>query len=102
MVKVTFEFDTKEEAAAFLAGGKKSTKKGEDSDDLTGDDLTGDDPEDEVDHAMIGAKVKELVAEDKANKPKIEALLKKYKVAGTSKLPDDKLKAFMAALIKIG
>lgn len=99
MVKVTLEFDTKEEAVKFLAGGKKVAAAEEDETDLTGG---GEEPEEEVDHEMVASKVRELISEDKANKPKIEALLKKLAVATTTKIPKAKLKKFLADLQKIG
>lgn len=106
---VSVSFDTAEEAAKFLTGGKaagtkKKSTKDEDADDLLGgaeeegDDLLGGE-DDEVTEEMVAEKVKDLCKE--GHKAKVVALLKRAKVDGVSKLKPEKLKPFMDTLLKI-
>lgn len=106
MVKVTFEFDSKEEAATFLVGGSKakgSKKKEEESDD--DDDLIGDsEPEEETEKPVTLAVVTTTIQKvaNAGKKPAIKKLLAKHgATGGASTLPKANLKKFHDDLLKI-
>lgn len=116
MVKVTFEFGTSAEAAAFLAGGKAAPakKKTAKADDL-GDDLDEsgledetDDLEDEFAEAPVVEETTKVKIQKRAaalaaagKKDNVTALVKKVKAKNLSGIPVALEEKFLTALMKI-
>lgn len=107
MIKVTREFETAEEAIAFLGEATpapaKKKKKAVDDDELLGDAGEEEEPEEKpVTMKQIQALIESVAAADEELKPQIKALLKKHgATGGASTLPKTKHAAFYAALKKL-
>lgn len=112
MYTVSRTFDNAEEAneaAALLFGiggaAKPAKKKAAAKEPIVEDDedvdlgLGDEDPADELTLEMVQTKVKDVVKAGK--KPDVIALLKKFKAASVTELPETKYEAFMEGLSKI-
>lgn len=106
MIKITFEFETKAEAAAFLSGedavSTKKKKAAPSAADLMGDGKEPEEDEEDEDEKPITMKTIQPVLEAVANAGKGEAVKKLLKklgaTGGASTLPKAKYKAFYDGL----
>jgi hypothetical protein len=104
MVKITFEFETKAEAAAFLAGEDAPKKPRKST--TTAADLMGDtEEEEEEEEKPVTMKQIQPVLQKVADAGKgdeVKKILKKMgATGGVSTLPKPKYKAFLKALNEI-